>query len=162
MKPQSRVPKHTVNVAAEKKAKDSVEGARKAKAAAAAAPKPAAAEKPLPAPKPPALKPAAAVSKPAPPVRRERPPLQQRVALVEGKGAPVEPCVVFPWNVNGKVRSKSAQAPADDRVWSPADNLEAVQAEVLRLRPAFDDGARRGGQRQRRSHGPQKRPCWSL
>ena len=39
------------------------------------------------------------------------------------------------WNVNGVLRPTSAQAPADARVWSSADNLDAVQAKVLRWRP---------------------------
>ena len=43
--------------------------------------------------------------------------------------------VVLTWNVNQQVLPKSAQAPADDRVWSAADNFEGVQAEVLRLQP---------------------------
>ena len=70
-------------------------------------------------------------------VRQARLSAPQRVALLqEGFDvAPVEPVVVLTWNVNQKVLPKSAQAPADDRVWSAADNFEAVQAEVLRLQP---------------------------
>ena len=49
--------------------------------------------------------------------------------------APVAPCSVLTWNVCGVLRPKSAQAPVDDRIWSEADNLEAIRAEVLRWRP---------------------------
>ena len=43
--------------------------------------------------------------------------------------------MVLTWNVNQKLQPKSAQAPADDRMWSASDNLDAIQAEVLRWRP---------------------------
>ena len=37
--------------------------------------------------------------------------------------------------MNQKLRPLSAQAPADERIWSIDDNFDAVQAEVLRLQP---------------------------
>ena len=58
-----------------------------------------------------------------------------RVLVPETDGSPVEPFLALTWNVNGVLRPTSAQAPADARVWSAADNLDAVQAEVLRWRP---------------------------
>ena len=51
--------------------------------------------------------------------------------LEEGEAAlPVEPCTALTWNVNQVVRPLSAQAPADQRVWSVDDNFDAVQAQV--------------------------------
>ena len=39
------------------------------------------------------------------------------------------------WNVNQKLQPRSASAPASEKLWSDADNLAAVEAEVLRLKP---------------------------
>ena len=77
------------------------------------------------------------VTKSAPPARRARDTsgIPASVLLPDTDAAPVEPVLTLTWNVNGVLRPKSAQAPADERVWSAADNLDAVQAEVLRLRP---------------------------
>ncbi len=77
------------------------------------------------------------VSKPELVLRHARLSAPQRVALLqEGSDvAPVDPVAVLTWNVNQKDRPTSAQAPGDERVWSAADNFEAVQAEVLRLQP---------------------------
>ena len=77
------------------------------------------------------------VSKPEIALRHARLSAPQRVALLQvgSDVAPVDPVLVLTWNVNQKVRPTSAQAPSDVRVWSAADNFEAVQAEVLRLQP---------------------------
>ena len=75
------------------------------------------------------------VTKLAPPARRARQPTAPRAALIEAESAPVQPCAVLTWNINGVLQAKSAQAPADERAWPAADNLDAVQAEVLRWRP---------------------------
>ena len=79
------------------------------------------------------------MEKPLAPTRRARSthsaPARAEVVDAGQGNALVEPCVVLTWNVNAKSGQKSAQAPADDRVWSAADNLDAVQAEVLRWRP---------------------------
>ena len=76
------------------------------------------------------------VSKPELVLRSTRLPAPERsVHLASQEAAPVEPLSVLTWNVNQKHRPKSVQAPADEREWSAADNLEAVQAEILRWRP---------------------------
>ena len=77
------------------------------------------------------------VSKPQIALRQTRLSAPQRVALLQAGSdvAPVDHVSVLTWNVNQKVRPTSAQAPSDVRVWSAADNFEAVQAEVLRLQP---------------------------
>ena len=77
------------------------------------------------------------VTKPAPPARRTREAAAHgaRVLVPETDQAPVESFLVLTWNVNGVLRPTSAQAPSDARVWSAADTLCAVQAEVLRWRP---------------------------
>ena len=77
------------------------------------------------------------VTKPAPLARRARQVSTSGsgVAVAEAGSGAVEPFVVLTWNINGVQRPKSAQAPADERSWSAVDNLDAVQAEVLRWRP---------------------------
>ena len=77
------------------------------------------------------------MSKPGIAVRHARLSAPQRVALLQQGPdiAPIDPVVVPTWNVNQKVLPKSAQAPGDDRVWSAANNFEAVQADVPRLQP---------------------------
>jgi hypothetical protein len=77
------------------------------------------------------------VTKPAPLARKTREDTKggARVTVPEVDGSFVEPFLVLSWNVNGVSRPKSAQAPADDRSWPSADNLDAVQAEVLRWHP---------------------------
>ena len=78
------------------------------------------------------------VSTPRLALRQTRLPAARRVASVDAAGqnvAAVEPMVALTWNVNRQVQPTSAQAPVDARAWTHADNLEAVQAEVLRCRP---------------------------
>ena len=77
------------------------------------------------------------MTKPTPLARKTREDTKSgaRVTVPEVDGSSVEPFLVLSWNVNGVLRPKSAQAPADDRSWSAADNLDAVQAEVLRWHP---------------------------
>jgi hypothetical protein len=78
------------------------------------------------------------VSKPRLALRQTRLPAARRVASVDAAGqdvAAVEPMVVLTWNANQKVHPTSAEAPADAGVWTAADNLKSVQAEVLRWRP---------------------------
>ena len=51
-------------------------------------------------------------------------------------GGGVKPLRVLTWNVSQTgVNPISARAPLDRQVWSEDDNLAAVEAEVLRLRP---------------------------
>ncbi len=78
------------------------------------------------------------MTRPEPPVRRARQPVAaQRVTLAEeGQRPLVEPLAVLTWNVRGKLGpGKSAQAPSDDRAWPKRDNLDAIHAEVPRVRP---------------------------
>ena len=76
-----------------------------------------------------------------PPLREQAPSSSTRrapgrTAVVTDKaGDALNAFCLMTWNVNQVLQPSSAMSPANDKLWSDADNLAAVEADVLRLKP---------------------------